>query len=224
MPLPSKPPTTPLSRTHAAALSRVLDAIPRGYVRYTSGVVASAKLPALVSKFHRVHAVAATPAQRMTRKKQGKANAILALYQSKDAEMVLWLLLFTPGELGAHEVLKHVADKPRLSWLGYELSRHNYKESTRWTWRRPREAMQELYAALDAQLKQHHWRAVEQTLQKTPATPRLAQDQTGAPRTDLGSSSFFKTPAGIITLVAVGAGVGYALYSTSHDRIKSPGR
>lgn len=67
-------------------------------------------------------------------------------------------------------------------------------------------------------------RAVEQTLQKTPAAPRLAQDQAGAPRTDLGSSSFFKTPAGIITLVAVGAGVGYALYSTSHDRIKSPGR
>lgn len=171
MQLPSKPPTTPLSRTHAAALSRVLDAIPRGYVRYTSGVVASAKLPALVSKFHRVHAVAATPAQRMTRKKQGKANAILALYQPKDAEMVLWLLLFTPGELGANEVLKHVADKPRLSWLGYELSRHNYKESTRWTWRRPREAMQELYAALDAQLKQHHWRAVEQTLARIARQP-----------------------------------------------------
>jgi len=149
----------------------VLDAIPRGYVRYTSGVVASAKLPALVSKFHRVHAVAATPAQRMTRKKQGKANAILALYQPKDAEMVLWLLLFTPGELGANEVLKHVADKPRLSWLGYELSRHNYKESTRWTWRRPREAMQELYAALDAQLKQHHWRAVEQTLARIARQP-----------------------------------------------------
>ncbi|WP_312844055.1 hypothetical protein [Diaphorobacter nitroreducens] len=149
----------------------MLDAIPRGYVRYTSGVVASAKLPALVSKFHRVHAVAATPAQRMTRKKQGKANAILALYQPKDAEMVLWLLLFTPGELGANEVLKHVADKPRLSWLGYELSRHNYKESTRWTWRRPREAMQELYAALDAQLKQHHWRAVEQTLARIARQP-----------------------------------------------------
>lgn len=171
MPLPSKLPTTPLSRTQAAALTRVLDAIPRGYVRYTSGVVASAKLPALVSKFHCVHAVAATPAQRMTRKKQGKANAILALYQPKDAEMVLWLLLFTPGELGAHEVLKHVADKPRLSWLGYELSRHNYKETTRWTWRRPREAMQELYAVLDIQLKQHQWRAVEQTLARIARQP-----------------------------------------------------
>ncbi len=45
-----------------------------------------------------------------------------------------------------------------------------------------------------------------------------------APQTDLGSPSFFKTPAGIITLVAIAAGVSYALYSTSHDRIKSPAR
>ena len=48
-----------------------------------------------------------------------------------------------------------------------------------------------------------------------------AQSTTGA-KTDLGSSSFFKSPAGIITLVAIGAGLGYALYSTSHDRISSP--
>ena len=45
-----------------------------------------------------------------------------------------------------------------------------------------------------------------------------------APQTDLGSPSFFKTPAGIVTLVVVAAGVSYALYSTSHDRIKSPAR
>jgi hypothetical protein len=42
--------------------------------------------------------------------------------------------------------------------------------------------------------------------------------------TDLGSKSFFRTPGGIITLVALGAGVGFALYSTSHDRVKSPAR
>jgi hypothetical protein len=48
-----------------------------------------------------------------------------------------------------------------------------------------------------------------------------AQSTTGA-KADLGSPSFFKSPAGIITLIAVGAGLGFALYSTSHDRIKSP--
>lgn len=56
----------------------------------------------------------------------------------------------------------------------------------------------------------------------TPATFR-AQGNTTA-KTDLGTASFFKSPAGIITLAVLGAGVGYALYSTSHDRIKSPGK
>ena len=36
--------------------------------------------------------------------------------------------------------------------------------------------------------------------------------------------SFFKTPAGIATLVIFGAGVGYALYSSKDDRIRSEGR
>ena len=32
------------------------------------------------------------------------------------------------------------------------------------------------------------------------------------PRTDLRTRSFFKTPAGIVTIIIFGAGVGYALY------------
>jgi hypothetical protein len=54
-----------------------------------------------------------------------------------------------------------------------------------------------------------------------PAATRRAST---ADQTDLGSRSFFKTPAGILTIVTIAAGVGYALYSTSHDRIRSPGR
>ena len=38
------------------------------------------------------------------------------------------------------------------------------------------------------------------------------------------SSSFFKTGTGITVLAIAAAGVAYALYSTSHDRIHSPGR
>ena len=56
---------------------------------------------------------------------------------------------------------------------------------------------------------------------KTDARMARAQSNAGT-KTDLGSSSFFKSPPGIITLIAVGAGLGYALYSTSNDRIKSP--
>lgn len=55
----------------------------------------------------------------------------------------------------------------------------------------------------------------------TSAPAARAQEQG---KTDLGSKSFFRTPGGIIALVALGAGVGFALYSTSHDRVKSPAR
>lgn len=52
------------------------------------------------------------------------------------------------------------------------------------------------------------------------AAPSMAQAGT----TDLGSSSFFKTRAGAIALVLVAAGLGYTIYSTSNDRVKSPGK
>lgn len=64
--------------------------------------------------------------------------------------------------------------------------------------------------------------AVEARAARTGAAARA--DQGGSTTTDLGSNSFFKSPAGIITLVAIGVGVGYALYSTSNDRVTSPNR
>jgi|SRR5688500_2498455 len=48
-------------------------------------------------------------------------------------------------------------------------------------------------------------------------------DQTGSNQ-NLESGSFFKTPAGVAVLAAFGAGVAYALYSSSNDRIRSSGR
>lgn len=69
---------------------------------------------------------------------------------------------------------------------------------------------------------------IQASVQKAVSTVRLAdpakapqrsQDQAGGP--DLQSSSFFKTPAGIAVLVVMAAGTGYAIYSTSHDRVKS---
>jgi hypothetical protein len=55
--------------------------------------------------------------------------------------------------------------------------------------------------------------------------PERARAQEGGwTNPDRGSSSFFKSPAGILTLIVVGTGTAFALYSTSHDRVKSPGR
>ena len=38
------------------------------------------------------------------------------------------------------------------------------------------------------------------------------------------SAGFFKSKPGIIALVVMAAGTGYALYSASHDRLHSPGK
>jgi hypothetical protein len=53
---------------------------------------------------------------------------------------------------------------------------------------------------------------------------RQPQQAPENPRTDLRSRSFFKSPAGVATLIIFGAGVGYALYSAKDDRIRSEGR
>lgn len=57
-----------------------------------------------------------------------------------------------------------------------------------------------------------------------PVLKERRAEQPPAPKTDLRSKSFFKTPAGLATLVIFGAGVGYAIYSSSNDRIRSEGR
>ena len=56
------------------------------------------------------------------------------------------------------------------------------------------------------------------------AASSVAVQDPAQPKTDLGSKSFFKSRAGLVALVLVGVGTGVALYSTSNDRISSPGR
>ncbi len=55
---------------------------------------------------------------------------------------------------------------------------------------------------------------------------KAVRQQSGAQSPDptLESGSFFRTPAGAAVLVAFGVGLGYALYSSSNDRIRSSGR
>ncbi len=142
------PPTTPLSRSKTAALSRILDVVPRGYIRYTAGLVSADKVMALANKFHRLYAIGATPAQRLIRKRDGFANALMVIYWPEAAEMAHWLLLATEGTGLEREQLHGVADKPRLSWLGYELVRHATRGGTSWTWRRPKSEMAEHYVML----------------------------------------------------------------------------
>lgn len=53
-------------------------------------------------------------------------------------------------------------------------------------------------------------------------SPKAARQAGGSAPADTSSGSFFKSKAGIITIALLAAGTGYALYSTSHDRVTSP--
>jgi hypothetical protein len=59
---------------------------------------------------------------------------------------------------------------------------------------------------------------------KAKSSSTAAKQDPGQAATNLGSKSFFRTRAGIVAIVLVGVGTGVALYSTSNDRISSPGR
>lgn len=60
--------------------------------------------------------------------------------------------------------------------------------------------------------------SAERLVTPKPAEAKSAQ-ATG--EVDLKSGSFFKTPTGLVLIAVLAAGTGYAIYSTSHDRVKS---
>ena len=64
---------------------------------------------------------------------------------------------------------------------------------------------------------------VARDLTAAPVRPAVARParQGAAPGSRPG---FFKSGPGMVALVAMVAGAGYALYSTSHDRIHSPAK
>lgn len=165
------PATTPIARSKTAALARVLDSVPKGYHRYTCGTVKADKAEALARKFHALYGIGCTPAQRITRKGKGLANAVLAMYWPQDAEQVEWLLLATNGIGLDGETLRLVEEAPRLNWLGYELVRHPSQGRTAWTWRRPKQEMAELHALLAFQAGQRHYAALAETLERIARQP-----------------------------------------------------
>lgn len=142
------PASTPIARSKTAALSRVLDTIPKGYCRYTRGTVSVGKAESMARKFHLRYGIGCTPAQRVTRRKRGLANALLVMYWPEGCQQVEWLMLATDGEGMEGETLVGIADKPRLVWLGYELVRRPERDRTAWTWRRPASEMAEHYALI----------------------------------------------------------------------------
>ncbi len=165
------PASTPIAHTKTAALARILDSVPKGYHRYTSGKVKATKAESLIQKFHALYGIGCTPMQRLTRKGKGQANVLLAVYWPEGAEMVDWLLLATDGNGLEKESLSKAEDKPRLTWLGYELFRYAAKGKTVWTWRRPKQEMTELFKYVTYQARNRQYNALKETLERIARQP-----------------------------------------------------
>lgn len=72
-------------------------------------------------------------------------------------------------------------------------------------------------------IKKSMEKIVAREVAATPVRKDVARDdRQGAPAGN--SPSFFKTKPGMIALVVMAAGTGYAIYSAQHDRIHSPGK
>jgi hypothetical protein len=129
------------------------------------------KAEALARKFHSLYGIGCTPAQRLTRKGKGLANTVFVMYWPQDADLVHWLLLTADGSGLEEESLRAVDQKPRLSWLGYEMVRHAARGHTAWTWRRPRQEMADLHALLAFQAGKRHDTALAETLERVARQP-----------------------------------------------------
>jgi hypothetical protein len=164
-------PSTPVSKSKSAALSRLLDSIPKGYHRYTCGTIMAEKVPALARKFHVLYGIGDSPAHRSVRKKRGIASCLLILFFPEDAQTAQWLMLATDGKGLESEVMHSVTDKKRLVWLGYELVKHPHKGKARWTFRRDSVAMADDYALLAELMGKHHMTAVGELLQRMANLP-----------------------------------------------------
>ncbi|WP_175771982.1 hypothetical protein [Paraburkholderia phenazinium] len=165
------PASTPIARSKTAALARVLDTIPKGYCRYTQGIVPMSKAEPLARKFHLRYGIGCTPAERITRRKRGLANALLVMYWPEGCQQVEWLMLATDGQGMDGEKLLDIAGKPRLVWLGYELVRRPERGRTAWTWRRPAGEMAEHYALIAEFGNKRHANSLGALLQRLANQP-----------------------------------------------------
>jgi hypothetical protein len=189
---------TPISETKTQALVRVLSAVAHGYTRLCTGSVPRERLPSLVSKFDSLHGIAHTKAQRVMNRRAGRANALFAAYYPPEQyltsdERLPWILLATEGEGLEGETMTTVVDRP--AWLDYQLCRHNDLGEVRWTWRRTRAEMAQLYAELRDDLARQRYNEVARMFERLAHQPGFhgvrsqsrelfAFERSGIPRTD----------------------------------------
>lgn len=129
-------PTVLLHKT--SLLQRLADFVRLGYVHWTTGTVPLKRAARLCTKFSDFYATHLSSDQRYRRKRQGRGNAHLLLWQEYEGSEITWFLLVTAGEHPAH-VHEQLLDArtDRITVTGYELVRQTRvgQATPAWTWR-----------------------------------------------------------------------------------------
>ena len=133
--------TTPIAATKTQALARVLTGMTHGYTRVCTGTVPPEKLGHLATKFDAAYRIADTKGRRVINRREGRANTMFAAY-SPPCEYL------QPGE-----------------------RRHNDAGEVRWTWRRTKAEMTQLYAELSDDLARRRFNEVQRTLERIARRP-----------------------------------------------------
>jgi hypothetical protein len=166
--------TTPIASTKTQALARVLTGVTHGYTRVCTGTIPPEKLGRLVTKFDVAYRIADTKGRRVINRREGRANTMFAAYSPpmeylQPGERLPWILLATVGDGVESETWIDIADRP--VWMDYELCRHNDASEVRWTWRRTKAEMTQLYAELGEDLARKRYGMVDKALRRIANQP-----------------------------------------------------
>jgi hypothetical protein len=215
---------TPISSTKTEALARVLAAVSHGYSRVCSGFVLVDKLEGLIGKFDVKYGIADSKGQRAVSRHNDRASTQFAVYHPPPEYAVAdgrlaWILMATPGT-GVED--EHWTDAPdRPIWLGYELIRHNSAGRVRWSWRRPKSEMRDLYAELGEDLTHHRYGMVERTLQRIANQPGFhgVRDQSKALYQYARDRGYAGPLPHLFYVQKVGHGLPLIIPRADHERI-----
>ena len=98
--------TLPVPATNTAAIRYLMECVVAGYIFFTAGRLAAAKVPVFCAKMHERYSVLASRNARAWARQKGRANARLVLVPADDGkpagEWLFWLLA-TAGTGPVHE-------------------------------------------------------------------------------------------------------------------------
>lgn len=168
-------------RYKTTTMQRIQRNITKGYIWYTSGIVASHRALKLVEKFETLYLTNLNKNQRNYRKFQGKCNTRLYMYPDSDSKNFRWWLLATDGKGQVHELekLQLVYDqKYKLQWNDdYEIVRVSKegKSGEVITWRMTKKCRDAWYRRIQSAIRSKSDDEMKQTMWSLHRVPGFSE-------------------------------------------------